>query len=96
MLCEKIRAAESRQERIVVEAGGRRYSVRRFCPHQGADLTQAWVEGGRYLVCPRHRWQFDLENGGTCTMNCTSVQAQPVSREESDSAEKQPQLETVA
>ncbi|WP_373047757.1 Rieske 2Fe-2S domain-containing protein [Vulgatibacter sp.] len=76
--CEAVVAAESRQERMTVEAGGRCFSVHRYCPHQGADLSEAWVEGGRYLVCPRHRWQFDLEEGGKCTMNATSLHALPV------------------
>lgn len=76
--CESVRRIEARQERMEVEAEGKRYSIHRFCPHQGADLQEAWVEGGRYLVCPRHRWRFDLENGGKCTMNATSVHALPI------------------
>lgn len=73
--CDHILAAESRQERMLVQIGTRRYSVHRYCPHQGADLSQAWIEKGRYLVCPRHRWQFDLENEGKCTFNDCSIRA---------------------
>lgn len=73
--CDHILAAESRQERMLVQIGDRRYSVHRYCPHQGADLSQAWIEKGRYLVCPRHRWQFDLENEGKCTFNDCSIRA---------------------
>lgn len=73
--CEGIRATESRRERTSVEAGGQRYSVLRYCPHQGADLAEAWVAEGRYLVCPRHRWQFDLRDGGRCPVNGSSVDA---------------------
>jgi UDP-MurNAc hydroxylase len=76
--CEGIRATEAQRERTVVEAGGRKFSVQRFCPHQGADLSEAWVEEGRYLVCPRHRWQFDLQNGGRCTVNNSTLCAEPV------------------
>ena len=36
----------------------------KFCPHQGTDLSAASVEDGRYLVCPKHRWMFDMEDGG--------------------------------
>lgn len=86
--CQAVLEAESRQERMVVEAGGgRRVSVHRYCPHQGADLSEAWVEGGRYLTCPRHRWQFDLEEGGRCTMNNTSIHALPVVGDENEAAE---------
>lgn len=83
--CDGILATEAKQERMVVEAEGRRYSVHRFCPHQGADLCEAWVERGRYLICPRHRWQFDLENDGKCTMNATSIHALPLA-EDGDAA----------
>jgi UDP-MurNAc hydroxylase len=56
--------------------------VNRFCPHQGADLTGAWVEDGRYLVCPRHRWHFDLSDEGKCMTNCTSIHARPATEAE--------------
>jgi len=82
--CEAVVQAESRKERATVEAGGKCWSIQRYCPHQGADLTEAWIDGGRYLVCPRHRWQFDLENGGKCTMNATSVHALPVVQGETE------------
>jgi UDP-MurNAc hydroxylase len=77
--CNAVLEAESRKERMTVQAApGKCFSINRYCPHQGADLAEAWIEGGRFLVCPRHRWQFDLENGGKCTMNATTVHALPV------------------
>ena len=75
-ICEDVLQTEARQERMVVKAGARSFSIHRFCPHQGADLSEAWVEDERYLVCPRHRWRFNLENGGRCTMNACSVHAE--------------------
>ncbi|RYZ34919.1 MAG: MBL fold metallo-hydrolase [Myxococcaceae bacterium] len=76
--CDGIRATESHKERTVVEAGGKRFSIQRFCPHQGADLSEGWVEEGRYVVCPRHRWQFDLHNEGACKTNNSSLCAEPL------------------
>jgi len=77
--CSHILALENNNERIVVEAGGCRYSVDKLCPHQGADLSQGWIEEGRYLVCPRHRWRFDLQQDGVCvdnagTVNCIALE----------------------
>jgi len=77
--CSHILALENRTERITVEAGGCRYSVDKWCPHQGADLSQGWIEEDRYLVCPRHRWRFDLQNDGACmdndgTVNCIALE----------------------
>lgn len=68
-------APAAREERVVVSAGGKRYEIQRFCPHQGADLADAWVEEGHLLICPRHRWCFDLEQGGRCELNGSSLHA---------------------
>lgn len=76
--CEKILSIQNRTERIVVEVGGCRYSVDRYCPHEGGDLKQAWSEEGRYLVCSRHRWYFDLEDGGICNTNSATINAIPL------------------
>ena len=73
--CERLLAIETNQERIVVEAGGTRYALDRYCPHQGGDLSRGWVEEGRYLTCPRHQWQFDLENDGQAKNNVGGVNA---------------------
>ncbi|OAQ39538.1 hypothetical protein A5893_08040 [Pedobacter psychrophilus] len=32
------------------------------CPHAGADISQGWCESG-YLVCPFHRYKYNLETG---------------------------------
>ncbi len=71
--CSHILMLENRTDRITVEAGGCRYSVDKWCPHQGADMSQGWIEEDRYLVCPRHRWRFDLHNDGACTDNDGTV-----------------------
>ena len=73
--CSKLLNIESNQERIVVEAAGRRYVIDRYCPHQGGDLSQGWVEGGRFLTCVRHQWQFDLERDGEALNNEGSIHA---------------------
>jgi len=86
-MCDNTLATESRKERTVVTAGGQRYAVNRFCPHQGADLREGWVEEGRYLVCPRHRWRFDLQEGGVCATNGCSVNAECLGREKEETRE---------
>jgi UDP-MurNAc hydroxylase len=80
--CDLISEIEAQEERITVEADGRRYSVRRYCPHQGGDLSQGWMEQGRFLVCPRHRWQFDILQLGRCTTNPMSISAVCIDPEE--------------
>jgi len=66
---------EENGERITVEAGGCLYSVWRFCPHQGADLREGWIEENRYLVCPGHWWRFDLRNKGRCEASNATINA---------------------
>jgi UDP-MurNAc hydroxylase len=73
--CEKLLRTEANQERMIVESQGCRYSVNRYCPHQGADLSEGWMENDGFLTCARHRWQFDLKNDGKCTTNDTSIHA---------------------
>ena len=73
--CDLLRQIDAQEERICIEAEGQNYSVRRYCPHQGGDLSSGWVDQGRLLTCPRHRWQFDLVNGGRCTSNGSDVDA---------------------
>jgi len=73
LYCRRMRELEDRTDRIVVESGGKRYSVLQYCPHMGADLSAAHVDEQGVLTCPRHRWQFDLANGGVCTNNVGSI-----------------------
>jgi UDP-MurNAc hydroxylase len=73
--CDLLLQIEGQEQRTIVEADGKKYSVRRYCPHQGGDLSCGWVEKDRFLVCPRHRWHFDILQGGRCTSNVTSIGA---------------------
>jgi UDP-MurNAc hydroxylase len=80
-LIDKITGFRNRKERVVVEVGGQQWEIDRYCPHQGADLSYGWCEGDRYWVCSRHRWKFDIENGGRCltssdTINVLSLEAE--------------------
>lgn len=79
--CAHVLEIEGRAERIVVEAGGCRYAVNRICPHAGADLDEGWIEEGRYLVCARHRWRFDLHDEGRCEQSDASIDAIPLEEE---------------
>jgi len=73
--CDLLLQIEAQEQRIIVEAEGKKFSVRRYCPHQGGDLSCGWIDHGRFLTCPRHRWQFDLLQGGLCTTNRTDIGA---------------------
>lgn len=48
-----------------VREGGTNYTIQRYCPHSAEDLAGVPVTNGK-LVCPRHRWTFDLQRDGVC------------------------------
>lgn len=73
--CARLLDIEQRRKRIIVEANGTHYSIDRYCPHQGADLSQGWLAEGNLWTCPRHRWQFNLDKEGQCTTSTGSINA---------------------
>ena len=50
---------------INVQDENKIYKIQKFCPHLGEDLKNASIENG-ILVCPRHQWNFDLNDCGKC------------------------------
>lgn len=58
----------SSADRLVVEvANGIKFECDRWCPHKGVDLAggSVLVQGSSVkLVCPKHKWEFELNNGG--------------------------------
>ncbi len=68
-------AARDGTERVLVRGSTRCWEVNRRCPHAGGDLSEGWLEDDRFLVCPRHRWVFDLADGGRCTTADATVHA---------------------
>lgn len=73
--CDKMKRLRSKTDRIAVSSKNCHYEIDRFCPHQGADLKEAWINEEGHLVCPRHRWQFNLKNGGKCIANEATLNA---------------------
>ena len=39
------------------------YACETKCPHAGADLSRGWINKECHLVCPIHRYEYNLENG---------------------------------
>ena len=53
------------KERIkIMNNAGEVVEINKFCPHQGANLCEAPVDNNNILKCPRHGWEFDLNNHG--------------------------------
>jgi UDP-MurNAc hydroxylase len=73
--CGQLLEIEDKKNRFVVEAGGTRYSIDRYCPHQGGDLSKGWLDQGNLWTCPRHRWHFALDKGGRCLTSDATIRA---------------------
>lgn len=48
----------------------------RYCPHEGADLTQGYIEDGK-LYCPWHSLAFELKTG---SYNCSAFRPLPLTK----------------
>jgi len=53
------------------------------CPHAGADLTNGWCENKK-LICPFHRYSYDLETGKGSPGQNDFVPAYPVEIRDND------------
>jgi len=58
------------EDTFTLEAAGCRYEVQRFCPHAGSDLRDGEIVDGK-IVCPGHRWHFDLADGACAESDYT-------------------------
>src|SRR5438105_12098130 len=51
----------------VLNSGGTFYAIDNLCPHKGGPLGEGVVVGNT-VICPWHRWIFDVTNG-KCLIN---------------------------
>jgi nitrite reductase/ring-hydroxylating ferredoxin subunit len=57
----------------VVEAGGKKMCIGKFkeeafafaykCPHAGGILAEGYIDALGNIVCPLHRYKYDIKNG---------------------------------
>ncbi|WDF53460.1 Rieske (2Fe-2S) protein [Mucilaginibacter sp. KACC 22063] len=60
---EKITKIEVAGKKLcVINYGGELFALASKCPHAGADLSKGWCEKGK-LICPYHRYSYDLLTG---------------------------------
>lgn len=70
---EEFEAARDPFESIVLEDGGRRVRVSRYCPHAGEDLAETGVVAGGVLRCLGHNFEYDLSTGA-----CLNARSEPL------------------
>ena len=56
------RASANGKSICLINDGAGLYALAAKCPHAGADLSRGWCADGK-LVCPYHRFSYDLVTG---------------------------------
>lgn len=54
------------------------YAFDSQCPHRGADLLQAHINGLSEIICPLHQYRFDLKTGQVRSGYCSDLPVYPV------------------
>lgn len=47
----------------LLRLGDELFAFESQCPHRGADLLQANINGAGEIICPLHQYRFDLKSG---------------------------------
>ena len=61
---------ETPESIVVATDEGSHYEIARYCPHAGAALDIAPIEG-HILTCLNHHYRFDLDSGKCLSGNCS-------------------------
>lgn len=52
------------------------YAIENLCPHRGAPLVDGELEG-TLVICPWHRWEFDVTTGQSPANPAACVKTYP-------------------
>ena len=47
-------------ERFELSFNQKKYKVKRFCPHKGADLINCKPDSKGIITCPAHGWKISI------------------------------------
>lgn len=54
------------------------YAVQDKCPHNGANLSRGFCTEKNEIVCPLHRYSFDLESGKSTSGGGYALKTYPI------------------
>lgn len=61
----------------VMRVGMEFYAFENSCPHRGASLLQANINGQGEIICPLHQYRFDLKTGQVKAGYCRDLEVFP-------------------
>ncbi|RIW18559.1 Rieske (2Fe-2S) protein [Algoriphagus lacus] len=56
-----------------LRVGDQVYVFQAFCPHKGASLLEANINGAGEIICPLHQYRFDLKTGNVKAGYCEDL-----------------------
>ncbi len=56
------------------------YAVQDKCPHNGASLSKGFCSNKNEIVCPLHRYSFDLESGKATSGGAFALKTYPIEK----------------
>lgn len=90
---DSVRLNEGRYDIALFRVGEELCAIDNACPHQGASLSDGWVEDG-VVACPWHAWQFDTRSGECLSVSGCDVATYPVEMREGKAVIKVQALST--
>lgn len=80
----EVKGVKVNEDRLVIcRTGNEFFALDGICPHAGAGLAGGWCSSQRdSIVCPLHRYEFDLETGKELTGKGLGLGTYPVKVED--------------
>jgi|APGre2960657404_1045060.scaffolds.fasta_scaffold08074_4 3-phenylpropionate/trans-cinnamate dioxygenase ferredoxin subunit len=70
---------ELRNEKIcVTQTQNGFFAVQDKCPHNGASLSKGFCNKNNEIICPLHRYSFNLENGKATSGGAFALKTYPI------------------
>ena len=60
---EMVAAKIAGKHLVLAKHQGQWYAFQKNCPHAGGDLYSGWINNEGCVVCPLHRYTFDIKTG---------------------------------
>ena len=54
---------DNNKDFIILNFNNEIIKIKKYCPHQKYDLSKAKIKDEGILVCPAHKWEFDIKTG---------------------------------
>lgn len=65
---------------VLIQVNGEFYALDNCCPHNGGPIGRGEVVGDT-VICPYHRWEFDVRTGKAKVITGYRIRTYPVKQE---------------